>query len=113
MSHWRDLADRLDGKAPVGARRSSRWRHVRDDFLRDAVCECCGGRRYLVAHHIVPFHLAPDLELVHSNLIALCEAKRYGINCHLLLGHLGNFQRANPFVRAFAAEWNHLLIQSR
>ena len=73
---------------------------------------CC-GRRFLIAHHIVPFHLAPDLELDPTNLLALCEAKRYGINCHLLVGHLGNFLRSNPFVVANAAYWNHMIIQSR
>jgi 5-methylcytosine-specific restriction enzyme A len=113
MSHWRDMADRLDGKAPPGAARSSEWQSVRNDFLRGRSCAVCGGRRFLIAHHIVPFHLAPDLELDPTNLIALCEAKRYGINCHLLLGHLGNYQRANPFVEAFAAEWNHLLVQGQ
>lgn len=113
MSHWRDLADRLSGKAPPGARRSSQWRRVRDDFLRGKSCAVCGGRRKLVAHHKVPFHLAPDLELVESNLIPLCEAKRYGINCHLLCGHVGNFSRANPIVDADVAYWHQRIIVSR
>lgn len=112
MTTWRDMADRIEGKAPTGAARSSRWRGVRNDYLKGRTCAVCGGRRSLIAHHIIPFHLAPDLELDPQNLIALCEAGRYGINCHLLIGHLGNFQRANPFVVAFAAHWNHLLIQS-
>lgn len=106
---WRDMADRLDGKAPSGARRSGRWRTVRDDFLRGKCCAVCGGKKYLVAHHIIPFHLAPDLELVESNLIALCERKKYGINCHLLLGHVGNFKRVNVNVLADVAYWNEKL----
>lgn len=113
MSHWRDLADTLPSKAAEGQRRSSQWRSVRDEFIRGKSCACCGGRRFLIAHHIVPFHLSPILELDPTNLIVLCEAKRYGINCHLLLGHLGNWQRANPFVAADAAYWNHMLIRSR
>ncbi len=102
---WRDLTERLAGKARPGTRRSSKWRRVRDEFLKGKRCAACGGRRSLVAHHIIPFHLAPDLELDTTNLLPLCEAKRYGINCHLLLGHVGNWRRANPFVEAEAAYW--------
>ena len=105
MANWRDIADRVQGKAPKNARRSSRWRKVRDEFLRGRCCEICGGKRFLVAHHEIPFHLAPDLELEPSNLIALCEAKRYGINCHLLVGHVGNWQRCNVNARADVAYW--------
>ena len=113
MSAWRDLADTLPGKAPVGARRSSQWRPVRDEFLRGKACCVCSGRRKLVAHHRIPFSLAPHLELVESNLLALCEAKRYGINCHLLLGHLGNWQRTNVSVDADVAYWHQRLILDR
>ncbi len=113
MSAWRDIAERLEAKAPPGARRSSRWRTVRDAFLRGKVCAVCGGRKHLVAHHKIPFHLAPDLELVESNLVPLCEAEKYGINCHLLIGHVGNFQRVNPVVDADIAYWRNRIIESR
>ena len=113
MSRWRDMSDRIAGKAPPGAKRSSRWAAVRDAFLRGQRCSVCGGRRNLVAHHVIPFHLAPDLELEHSNLIALCEAKRYGINCHLLLGHIGNWRRANPVILADVAYWHQRIIEDR
>ena len=106
---WRTLADRLRGKAPKGATRSSRWDDVRDDFLHGQVCAVCGGTAELIAHHIIPFHIAPDQELNPGNLIPLCEAKRYGINCHLLLGHHGNWSRANPNVRAEVAYWHQVL----
>jgi len=109
MSHWRDLADRLPNKAPKNARRSSQWRKVRNAFLKGRCCAVCGGRRSLIAHHCVPFHLAPDLELVESNLIPLCEAKRYGINCHFLIGHIGNWRRCNPNVFADIAYWHERL----
>ena len=109
MSHWRDLADRLSGKAPPGARRSSQWRRVRDDFLRGKRCAVCGGRRSLVAHHKIPFHLAPELELEESNLMPLCEAKRYGINCHLALAHHGRWQHFNPNVDATVAYWRAII----
>lgn len=109
MSHWRDLAENLTGKAPTGTPRSSQWREFRNDFLRGRSCAVCGGRRYLIAHHIVPFHLAPHLELVASNLIPLCEAKRFGINCHLLIGHLGRWSWANANVLADVAYWHEKL----
>lgn len=113
MSRWRDLSDRLSGKAPKGAKRSGQWRRVRNTFLLGKSCEVCGGRKSLVAHHEIPFYLAPDLELDDSNLMALCEAGRYGINCHFLIGHLGNWRRANVSARANAAYWFQRLIQNR
>lgn len=111
--NWRDLADRLEGKAPPGAARSPKWRKTRDGFIVGKQCAVCGGWKFLVAHHVIPFHLAPDLELDPANLIVLCEAKRYGINCHLLLGHLGNWQRPNPQVLADVAYWHQRLINDR
>jgi len=113
VSGWRDMADRLSGKAPAGAERSTRWGAVRDAFLDGKRCAVCGGSTGLVAHHIVPFHLAPDLELEPSNLVPLCEAKRYGVNCHLLFGHLGNWGRTNVSVLADCAYWHQRLIRDR
>ena len=113
MSLWRNLADRLDGKAPTGAKRSGKWRKTRDAFLKGKRCEICGGKKSLVAHHEIPFHMAPDWELLEENLVALCESGRYGINCHLLVGHLGNWRRTNVIVRADVAYWNQRIIVSR
>jgi 5-methylcytosine-specific restriction enzyme A len=109
MSNWRNLTDRLEGKAPPGTPRSGQWRKLRDEFLSGSCCEVCGGKKSLVAHHEIPFHLAPELELEPSNLMALCEAKRFGINCHLLLGHLGNWRRTNVNARADIAYWREKL----
>jgi len=55
----------------------------------------CGGTKAVEVHHLIPFSIAPDLELDPHNLITLCERKKYGINCHLLVGHLGNYRRFN------------------
>ena len=107
------MADRVAGKAPPGATRSPHWGKTRDAFLDGKCCPVCGGTTALVAHHVVPFHLAPDLELDPSNLVPLCEAKRYGVNCHLLFGHLGNYQRTNVSVLADAAYWHQRLILDR
>ena len=106
MSRWRDLSDKLKTGPHE---RSGKWRYVRDGFLRGKCCAVCGGKRSLIAHHEVPFHLAPEYELDLSNLIPLCESKRYGINCHLLIGHLGNWRRVNVTVRADIAYWRERL----
>lgn len=108
VSRTRDILDRFPHKLG-NSTRSPQWRAVREQFLTDKVCACCGGRVKLVAHHILPFHVAPESELDQGNLIALCEAEKYGINCHLLMGHLGDFRDWNPLVEAFAAQWSLLL----
>lgn len=113
MASWRDMSERLAGKAPKGAKRSPKWRKFCTEFLRGKCCEVCGGKTKLVGHHKIPFHLAPDLELDPDNIAVLCESERYGINCHLLIGHLGNFQRTNMIVDADIAYWRQRLIVSR
>lgn len=100
------LKDALTGKAPITARRSSKWPGVRNAFLKThTTCAVCGSKDSLQVHHKKPFHLFPDLELDPSNLIALCESKTAGTNCHLLFGHLGSFQSYNPSVEADSIGW--------
>ena len=90
------LKDRINGKAEKGQKRSSKWRKVRNNFIKkNPRCFVCNGNKKLIVHHIVPFNIAPHLELNEGNLITLCERKKYGINCHLLIGHLGNFRKFN------------------
>lgn len=93
--------------------RSSRWPEVRKWHLeKHPTCEVCGhsGKRVNV-HHIRPFHLHPDLELDPKNLITLCEDEAF-VNCHLFIGHLGNFSGWNPRVVADAAVWKHKLKEN-
>lgn len=105
------LKDRIQGKAPKGARRSSKWRALRKDFLaRNPQCAVCGGTKKVEVHHIVPFHLAPDMELDETNLLPLCERKKYGINCHLLIGHQGNYRDVNLTCYADARYWSGKLV---
>lgn len=93
-------------KVPKGKRRSSKWRSVRADFLKqNPACSVCGGKKKLEVHHIRPFHLEPELELDPLNLITLCENDGDGVNCHLLFGHLGNFKSFNKNVRDDADVW--------
>lgn len=90
------------------SKRSGKWPTLRKNFLKGKACAVCDGTKKLEAHHKKPFHLHPQLELEESNLIALCEGNRE-INCHLFVGHLGNFKGYNPDVEADAAEWNKKL----
>jgi hypothetical protein len=95
-----NITDVFSGKAPLGTKRSGSWSSVRADFLKlHPKCEICESTTNLEVHHIEPFHLNPELELDINNLITLCETKKYGINCHLLIGHLGSYKFSNPNCR--------------
>lgn len=101
------LKDRIEGKAPKGARRSPEWKDTKTKHLKQyPACAVCGCTKNVEVHHIIPFHIAPDMELNPDNLLTLCECKKYGINCHLLIGHLGNYRRTNTTCRIDAVMWN-------
>jgi len=94
----------IQGKHPASAKRSNKWPKVRAAHLaKYPTCAVCGGNKKLEAHHRRPFHLHPELELEETNLITLCESKHGGINCHLAIGHLGNFRSYNSNVEEDAA----------
>lgn len=106
----KNLRDRISGKAPKRTKRSSQWRKVRKKHLRkNSVCAVCLREKKIEVHHVIPFHVRPDLELDSDNLITLCEAKKYGINCHLLIGHLGNYRKVNRSCREDAKIWREKL----
>jgi len=101
MGLWKQVFDRVQGKAPPGAKRSPAWRTVRREYIKafDS-CECCdrkGARYQLEAHHVIPYHLAPDMELDFMNIMTMCR------RCHLIIGHLGGWARINPQVVAWSA----------
>jgi len=110
MDFIKAIKDRIEGKAPKGAKRSSSWRKVRKQHLKDNPnCAVCGSHKKVEVHHKIPFHYAPNKELDPNNLMTLCENKKYGINCHLLIGHLGNYQKINVSVEIDAMMWNKKL----
>lgn len=81
--------------------RSSKWPKLRRHFLYGhSRCACCGRTTKLEVHHIKDFSTHPELELNYSNLITLC---RNGTQCHLAIGHLGDWKRANSCVADDAA----------
>lgn len=90
---------------PKENKRSSHWPTFRRKFLKGRTCAVCGSKKELEAHHIKPFHLFPELELVESNVIPLCESTKY-VNCHLMFGHYGNYRSYNRHVRKDARLWS-------
>ena len=111
---WEKVKDRIQGKAEVGQKRSGKWQRVKKAHKKKyPKCAICESTTKLQVHHIVPFNIAPDLELDPENLVTLCENKKYGLNCHLTIGHLGNYRRTNANIVLDAYEWNYKLIKSR
>lgn len=107
IDFYATIKDRIKGKAKPGQKRSSRWRKVRRAYLKQyPTCFVCDSKKKIEVHHLVPFHLAPDQELNPLNLVTLCENKKYGINCHLLIGHLGNYRRINMNCMIDAMVWH-------
>ena len=93
---FKALKEAVKGK-PLAVR-SPKWETVRKSHLKAfPVCAACGCNEHLQVHHIVPFHVNKDLELEPTNLITLCEGKGEH-QCHLNIGHLGNFKNYNPSV---------------
>jgi 5-methylcytosine-specific restriction protein A len=105
MEIVKHLVDVAKDKAELGNRRSSKWPTARKHHLKlHPVCEVCGGSEKLEVHHIEPYHLNPERELDPTNMITLCEGKKF-VNCHLLFGHLGSYKNINPNVVEDAANW--------
>jgi 5-methylcytosine-specific restriction endonuclease McrA len=85
--------------------RSSKWRKVRSQFLKDnPKCAVCGSEKNIVPHHIVPVHMDPSKELDQDNLIPLCENKNF--NCHFFFGHLKNWTKYNSNILEDAKIWS-------
>lgn len=88
----------------VSEKRSDKWPTVEKHFLEaNPTCAVCSGKEHLNVHHCMPFHLDPALELDPNNLITLCMGEK---ECHLEIGHCGNFKLYNPNVRKDAASLN-------
>jgi 5-methylcytosine-specific restriction endonuclease McrA len=98
------IIDEILGVDPRGdhpsKKRSPKWPKVMHAYLAEhPTCECCGAKKGLNIHHVIPYHLAPERELDPTNLITLCVT---GHDCHLLIGHAGQFAGTDPFVREIA-----------
>lgn len=113
MGIIKHVKDVVQGKAPLGVKRSSKWSSVRKNHLKlQPECVVCGDTNKLEVHHIKPFHEHPELELEPTNLLTMCESKSYGIICHLLVGHNGSYQKINPNVIDDAKAWHAKLREN-
>jgi hypothetical protein len=91
---------------PLRVKRSSKWPKVRKEFLTSHPhCAICDTVKRVVAHHIIPVHINPELELVKGNLISLCENPKT-IYCHFTFGHLGDWICHNDNVVVEASLFN-------
>lgn len=84
------------------APRSPHWHSLERAFLHVfPACLACGGTEKLQVHHVLPFHLHPEQELRWDNLMTLCMGAK---ECHLHVGHDGDWQKYNPNAREDAAK---------
>jgi hypothetical protein len=73
------------------------WRALAAQHLRIyPMCAACGSRSRVRPHHVVPVSVDPSRELDPLNLLSLCESYAFGVNCHLFLGHGGQWSTYNP-----------------
>lgn len=103
------LGESIDFDISEG-QRSGEWRRVRDQFVEKfPVCAACGSSAALNVHHVIPFHVRPDLELDEWNLITLCREH------HFRIGHdpdgpwrlkKPSWSASNPLVREHAEQFS-------
>jgi len=84
------------------SQRSGKWVTVRKKFLAKNKkaglgCAACGNTVGLQVHHVRPYHLHPELELVESNLRAMCSSVT-GLECHEFLCHGGSWKAYVPII---------------
>ena len=88
-------------------KRSPKWAALEKKLLAaHPYCAVCGHRirKQLRGHHIIPVHVDPARELDPANVVILCQGDT--VNCHLLFGHLLNWDSWNEYVAKDAAAWN-------
>lgn len=89
--------------------RSGKWPTFEKGLiLKHPYCCICGRKTNLVGHHKLPFHLHPELELDEKNIAIICEWPTF--NCHLWIGHGGNFRNIRPDFDAFAKTISPFII---
>jgi hypothetical protein len=93
---------------PANTKRNPRFAREAKLWLKDKRCIVCGGRIRLQAHHKYPFHLFPSLEMDERYWRPLCEGD-HRLNCHLLVGHGGDFSGFNPLVDELAGIMHFIL----
>jgi len=99
--HWYRVLQAARHETKKARTRSPKWPAVENAHVKvHPTCAACGGTLRLQVHHKKPFRTYPELELDPKNLISLCMGPP---DCHLLIGHGGNFKCWNPDVVSHAA----------
>lgn len=84
---------------------------VRKIYIKNKpYCEACGHATLsqLQVHHIIPIKSNKSRYLDLDNLITLCN--HHGNNCHLKIGHLGDYvRRWNPDAKKDAKKFRTML----
>lgn len=114
VKHAMNVARSAIHEAHKSVNRSPHWVKTEHEHLRtNPTCAACTGTDHVQVHHVQPFHLHPELELDPTNLMTLCMGPK---ECHLQLGHGGDFRKYNPLVRtsvtaarANGAEWDAIV----
>lgn len=102
------------GPSIFASRRSPWWPTARRlHLIRFPTCAACGNRKSVEVHHLKPFHDFPEFELDPENFLTLCEDGPGGMNCHLVIGHAGNWRLINPNARGDAERMRTMLATAR
>jgi hypothetical protein len=96
----------------LSADRSPRWHIIRRRWLiLHPLCAACGQGDHLEVHHVQPFYLFPELELDEGNLLTLCSKGPGGMDCHLVIGHSGDWKAYNKDSVADASRFLEMLTK--
>ena len=86
---------RNDSISILGVRNTIAYRRAMKEYASlHPNCAFCGRSKDVDVHHKVPVSYAPELAADQSNMITLCRKPQ----CHLVVGHLGNFKNYNERV---------------
>jgi len=62
--------------------RSPKWPELSKQIIKKhPICSACNVNMNLEVHHIKPFHLYPELELIEDNCMVFCRLH------HFIIGH--------------------------
>lgn len=115
MNIIQHLADAGRGKHPLRQKRSPHWGKFKKAYFKKygKACEVCGRKSFVQLHHVIPFHVRPDLELMEWNVVGLCEPPHKVRKCHLIYGHLGDWRWFDPDVKEVAASVKKKIAEAR
>ena len=75
-------------------------------------CAVCGSTKQVQAHHLFPRHIWPQLAYDNRLWYPLCRSSKI-LDCHAIIGHLGDMKGFNPFCVAMAEQLRPLLYANK